>query len=52
MAKLITKDDLEKLELRMTVQLEKQTTVYVRYLVAVAVGIVAVSKALDLLLVG
>ena len=51
-AKLATMDDLEKLELRMTVQLEKQATVYLRYLVAVAVGIVAVSKALDLLLVG
>ena len=31
---------------------EKQATVYLRYLVAVAVGIVAVSKALDLLLAG
>ena len=51
-ANLATMDDLEKLELRMTVQLEKQATVYLRYLVAVAVGIVAVSKALDLLLVG
>ena len=31
---------------------EKQATVYLGYLVAVAVGIVAVSKALDLLLAG
>ena len=51
-ANLATMDDLEKLELRMTVQLEKQATVYLGYLVAVAVGIVAVSKALDLLLAG
>ena len=48
-AKLATKEELEKLELRVSVQLEKQAAVYLRYLVAVAAGIVALSKALDLL---
>ena len=48
-AKLATREELEKLELRVSVQLEKQAAVYLRYLVAVAAGIVALSKALDLL---
>ena len=47
--KLATKDELEKLELRMSAQLERQATVYLRYLIAAAAGIVAVSKALDVL---
>ena len=47
--KLATKDELEKLELRMSAQLERQATVYLRYLIATAAGIVAVSKALDVL---
>ncbi len=48
-AKLATMDDLEKLELRMSAQLEKQATVYLKYLIATAAGIVALSKVLDLL---
>ena len=48
-ANLATMDDLEKLELRMSAQLEKQATVYLRYLIATAAGIVALSKVLDLL---
>ena len=42
-------DELKKPELRMPAQLEKQATACLGYPVAAAAGIVALSKALDLL---
>lgn len=46
-----TKTDIEKLELRLAAELEKQSSKYLRSMVVVVAGIVGLAKALELLLV-
>ena len=49
-AKLATKEELEKLELRLLAQMQKQANTYLKYLIVFAAAIVGLSKMLDILI--
>ena len=49
-AKLATKEEVEKLELHMMAEIEKRSTQFLKYMVGAVAAIVALIKALDLLI--